>query len=427
MSRAALPLAILLVASAPLACRQTARELAGGPAGKDGPRALVEALAYRFGPVEREPAFDALRPRLARAVFVPSRAFDDPADWTTRGEAWRAVEFAGDAVGGAYRIGVRVKAPEPVTPGGYRGRVRLEQVSSGRYEWSVEEELAVGRIRPSELAAALEALFRGAETSTEAKARVAIANALPRTSARLGLIFRLEALDLQRDAHGATTARIGVRLTPDGILGVAPRYAAFIRRYATPIRMRLLVSDPAGARWWSLDASENLWTLRLRVRDGSLVPLEGPADRHVPSPLRAAIDYSTRMGRFQVGASRLVADVALTRTGVVKGFSARFRQSPDWQLPFLVEPLLRGPLRFPFEDSGSEAGWAAREEPEGVTRLVRHYRARMRETWILRWLGGMTSAAVDEFRSGAEAEADRFHRECLLALRDDLAALASAP
>jgi hypothetical protein len=55
--------------------------------------------------------------------------------------------------------------------------------------------------------------------------------------------------------------------------------------------------------------------------------------------------------------------------------------------------------------------------------LARHYRARVRESWILRWLGGMTSSAVEVFRRGAEAEADRFHRECLLALRDDLSAL----
>ena len=387
----------------------------------------MEALADRFGPVEREPAFEGLRPRLARAAFVPSRAFDDPADWTTRGEAWRAVEFAGEPVGGAYRIGVRASARSPVAPGGYRGRVRLEQVGGGRYEWWVDEELAVGRVRPSELAAALEALFRGAEASTEATARAAIAEAFPRASLRLGLILRLEALALQRDAHDATAVRLAVRLTPDGIQAVAPRYAAYIRKYATPIRMRLLVADPAGATWWSLEGSENLWTLRLRVRDGSLVPLDGPADRRVPPLLRATIDYRTRMGRFQVGASRLVAEVALTRTGVEKGFTARFLQEPDWQLPFLVEPLLHGPLRFPFEDSGSEAGWAAREVPEGGTHLVRHYRARMRETWILRWLGGMTSSAVDEFRSGAEAEADRFNRECLLALRDDLVALAAAP
>jgi hypothetical protein len=70
--------------------------------------------------------------------------------------------------------------------------------------------------------------------------------------------------------------------------------------------------------------------------------------------------------------------------------------------------------------------WTARDA-SGGTVLTGLYRARVRETWILRWLGGMVGGAVDEFRRGAEAEADRFHRECLLALRDDLAALGSAP
>jgi hypothetical protein len=427
MSRPSVVLATLLVASMAPACRHAARELDGGPAGKEGPRALVEALADRFGPIEREPGFDALRPRLARAALIPSRVFDDPSAWTTRSEAWRAVEFSGAAEGGAYRIGVRSHAPPPVVPGGYRGRVRLDRVSGGSFEWSVDEELAVGRIRPSELATALEELFRGAEASNDAVARVAIAESFPRAKSRLGLLLRLETLALQGDAHGATSVRVGVRLTPEGIQGFAPRYAAFLRKYATPVRMRLQVADPSGVAWWTLEGQESLWTLRLRLRDGSLVPLEGPADRHIPPFLRATIDYETRMGRFRVGASRLVGEVALVRTGVEKGFKARFLEPPDWQLPFLVEPLLGGPLRFPFETPGSEAGWAARETPEGGTRFVRQYRARVRETWILRWLGGMASTAVDQFRSGAEMEADRFHRECLLALRDDLGALVVTP
>ena len=413
--------------AAGVGCAEAVRSLGEGPAGRDGPRALVEALADRFGPTEREPAFDALRPRLARAVLVPSRVFDDAAAWTDRGDTWRAVEFAGFAAGGTYHMGVRAHAPPPAAPSAYRGRVRLERLSGGRFEWSVEEELAVGRVRPSDLAAALEALFRGAEASSEATARAAVAEALPRASSRLGLLLHVETLVLQRDAQGATAVRLAVRLTPAGIRGLAPRYAAFLQTYATPIRMRLLVADPAGVAWWSLEASDNLWTLRLRLRDGSLVPLEGPADRRVPPLLRATIDYSTRMGRFTVGASRLVAEVALTSTGIEKGFSARFLQEPDWQLPFLAESLLGGPLSFPFEGPGSEAGWAARETPEGSTRFVRRYRARVRETWILRWLGGMTATAVNDFRSGAEAEADRFQREWLLALRDDLAALSPAP
>jgi hypothetical protein len=37
----------------------------------------------------------------------------------------------------------------------------------------------------------------------------------------------------------------------------------------------------------------------------------------------------------------------------------------------------------------------------------------------------MTGNAVDEFRRGAEREADMYHRECLLALRDDVVALAA--
>jgi len=132
------------------------------------------------------------------------------------------------------------------------------------------------------------------------------------------------------------------------------------------------------------------------------------------------------MGRFKVGAARVVADVALNRTPGEKGLSARFLEEPDWRLPFLAETLLDDPLRYPFEAPGSEIEWAAREE-SGGTLLTGLYRARVRETWILRWLGGMLGNAVGEFRRGAEREADQYHRECLLALRDDLAALETSP
>lgn len=416
----------MLLALAPSACREAARGLASGPAGDDGPRALVEALADRFGPIEREPAFDALRPKLARAALVPSRVFDDGTAWPARGDDWRALELAGYGSGATYRIGVRDEAPPAVVPGQYRSRVQLRRVESGRFEWSVGEELAVGPVRPSDLARALDALFRAAESSTEASARAAIAGALPRASAKLGLLLRLETLALQRDAHGATSVHLAVRLTPSGISSFAPRYSAYLEKYARPMRGTLLVADPGGAAWWTLEAGDNLWTVRLRLRDGSLVPLEGPAERRLPGRLRATADYVTRMGRFEVGARRIAADLELTRAPGEKGLSARFREEPDWKLPFLAEALLDDPLRYPFEEPGSEIAWAAREG-SGGTVLTGLYRARVRETWILRWLGGMVGGAVDEFRRGAETEADRFNRECLLALRDDLAAPGAAP
>ncbi len=427
MGRATRLVPLLLSAALAGACRPAAHELARGPAGADGPKVLVEALADRFGPIDREPGFDALRPKLAGAALVPSRVFDDPTAWTTRGDSWRAVELAGYGSGGAYRIGVRGEAPRPEAPGQYRESVRLERVAGGRFEWRVDEELAVGRVRPSDLAGALDAVFRAAEASSETSARVAIAEAFPRASAKIGLLLRLEVLSLQRDAHGATSVRLAVRLTPAGIRGFAPRYSAFLEKYSRPIRASFVVADHEGPAWWTLEAADDLWTVRLRLRDGSLVPLEGPADRRLPSRLRAVGGYSTRMGRFKVGAARLAADVTLFRTPGEKGLVARFLEEPEWQLPFLVETLLGGPLRYPFEATGSELGWAAQEAPDGGTRLVGHYRARVHETWILRWLGGLTSGAVGEFRLGAEGEADRYHRECLLALRDDLAALAAPP
>ena len=129
---------------------------------------------------------------------------------------------------------------------------------------------------------------------------------------------------------------------------------------------------------------------------------------------------------FTIGARRVMADLSLTRTPVEKSISARFLEEPDWRLPFLVETFLDAPLRFPFEAPGSEVEWSVREAPGG-TLLTGFYRVRMRETWILRWLGGMVGGAVNEFRQGVERTSDQYQRDCLLALRDDLAALTAAP
>ena len=140
-------------------------------------------------------------------------------------------------------------------------------------------------------------------------------------------------------------------------------------------------------------------------------------DVFAPGPMSQRGSAGSKSGR-----ERLAADLTLTRTPGEKGFSARLLEEPDWRLPFLVETFLDSPLRYPFETPGSEVEWAVRETPDGNV-LIRRYRARVRETWILRWLGGKVDGAVGDFRRGAELEADLYHRACLLALRDDLVAL----
>jgi hypothetical protein len=422
----ALPVAVLLPVLL-AGCREAARELANGPGGAPSLAVLVESLATRFGPIEREPAFDAVRPQLARAAMVPSRVVDAPGMWTSSGDDWRAMEFLGHASERVYRLGVRGSAPEPRDPGDYRGRLCLQRTGAGRFVWTLEEELAVGPVRPEDLSAALTALLRSAEATSAAEARVRIHEALPRSTSAVSRLLRLESLEIARDATGAAALTLAVRIVPDGIRPFAPRYAAFLDKHATPTELRAVVADLSGAAWWTLDAAENLWTLRLRVRDGSLVPLAGPADRRLPGNVRATIEYSTKVGLFRIGVGRLVADVALARGTLEKGFVAHFLEEPDWRLPFLVEPLMRASLRQPFEGEGSHLGWSAREQAGGATVLSSQFRLQIKESWIVRWLGGASSSILSDFRMGAEAESDRFIRECLLALRDDLVALASAP
>jgi hypothetical protein len=387
-----------------------------------GLRALVDALADRFGPVVREPGFEAVRPRVARAGVVPSPLFDDATAWQTRGESWRAFELAGHFSGGMYRLGMRAQAPRPVVSGHYRARVRLERISSGRFEWTVSDDLSVGDARAADLAHALDALLRGAEQTADVAARAALTAAFPRASAQFGQLFRIDALTLRRDAGGTTEVRLAVRLTPATLRGSAPHYAEFLTKHAGPLRLSLVVADPTGATWWTLEVADFAWTLRLRVRNGNLAPLEGPADRTMPDRMRATFDVETRLGRFQVGARRVVADLALTRTPAEKALAATFLREPEWRLPLMVETLLDSPLRYPFESPGTEVAWAIRDTPDGGL-LTRRYRARIRESWILRWLGGMVNDAVGQFRLDAEREADRFTRACWLALRDDLIAL----
>jgi hypothetical protein len=418
--RVAVAGALLLALS--ITALPAARDLNRPLGGWDGLVVLVEVLADRFGPIQREAGLEALRPKLARSGLVPSLIFDDAAAWATRGGDWRAFDLAGYASGGAYHIGIRAEAPRPAVGGQYKGSVKLQRLAAGRFEWTASDDLAIGQARPSDLAGALDTIFRFAERSTEASARAAIANVLPRAAAQFGLLFRLETLSLQPDAHGATSVRLAVRLTPAGIGGFAPRHAAFLDKYAKPMKVSLIVTDPAGVTWWTLEAADGLWTVRLRIRDGSLVPLDGLADGRLPGRLRARADFATRIGRFEVGARGLSADLTLTRTPGEKGFSARLLEEPDWRLPFLVETFLDSPLRYPFEPPGSEVEWAVRETPDGNV-LIRRYRGRVRETWILRWLGGKVDGAVEDFRRGAELEADLYHRACLLALRDDLVAL----
>src|SRR5262245_15110191 len=123
---------------------------------------------------------------------------------------------------------------------------------------------------------------------------------------------------------------------------------------------------------------------------------------------------------FRYGVQDLEADVRVVGRPGERRFEAVFGQEPGWVIPFLVKPFLRSSLRRPFEGEGASLAYALRENGSGMTVVSRDYRVAVKESWLVRWLGGNTSEAAASYRVGAEAEADRFSADALLALRADV-------
>jgi len=417
-----MPVVLVALAVPGTSCQPAARAL-GGTAGEARLHAdrLMRSLAGRFGPVVRGPEFAARRPRLARAALLPSRAFADASLWTSKEDALRRLEFDGGWRAGRYAIEVRAGGPPPALPGDYRATLQLKSLGPGEYEWAARDELAVGPVEVGHLDRALTALLVAAERTSAAEARVRGRAELPRAAQAVGRLFTLETLEIAPAAGGGVTLKLVVAMRPEGIEGTFPRYARYLRKYASPTRFYAALLDDQGGRWWEAEGREDRLTLRLRVRDGSLAPLSGPP-RRVPGQLLLRGDLSTRMGPFRVGLRGLEAEIVLTRTPSEKSFTARFRKQPDWELPFLVAPLLRSSLRRPFTGEGALLSLAARGAP-GATVLVRDYRLAVKESWIVRWLGRLAGSAMSEFWRGAEEEADTFNGQVVDALRADLLAL----
>jgi hypothetical protein len=383
------------------------------------------ALASRFGPVEREPAYDALRPRLLRASLAPSRIFDDPAAWTERKGEARGVGFAGFRVEGRYRMGVRAEPPSPSAAADYRGWLSLRRLGTSEFEWSVVEQLGLGPIPPDGLPAGVSALLRAAEANVGSDLGPRVRSLLPHAAKALGRGMTLEALRLDRDGAGSTGVFAAARLDLDALGKAYPSYASYLRSDSLPIRFRLELRDGGGATFWVMEGREGRYTLRARIRDGHLVPLQGPA-RPLPERLRLRLDITSKAGILRYGLEGLEGDLRLRGRPGEKGLEVAFRREPRWVMPFLVKPLLRASLRCPFQGEGASLAYALRENGSGLTVVSRGYRVAVKESWLLRWIGGNTGELVARFREGAEAEADQFTADALRALRADLIALFGA-
>jgi hypothetical protein len=418
-SRGALLLAALALA---VGCDQAARGLGGGPAGGAAATTLVDALRARYGRIAREPSLQKARPKIEAAVLVPSRVFDDRSIWTASEGNGRSLSVEGRGAPGAYRLGLRATSALPRAPGEYRARIALRRQESGGFEWDTFDELALGPLRPAELSAAFRALLQAAE-QRRGDARAQVVGAMPRSARALGRLFDLEALSLSPAPDGTQRIEIAVRQRPERLKAEAPKLAAYLERRARGTQITATVALPDGRPLWAADGTDGAWRIRLRARGGRLVPLQGPP---AGGPLHLALDYSIKAGLFRVGVRGLKADIDTAPAGETLALAVRFVQEPEWRIPFLIKPFMRASLRYPFEQPGARVRVAVREEPGRGSLLVSDSRLQVKESWIVRWFGGLSEKAMAELRA-ADEEADRYALECLTAARDDLADLLGSP
>ncbi len=383
---------------------------------------LVGALASRVGPLERDPAFAALRPKLTRAALVPSRAFDDPSIWTRARGRSRELEFGGARDQGRYRVGTDTTQTALEEPAEYSGFVKLTALRRGEYEWRTNEELALGPVLGVDLERAVTELFSTLEKVGKGDLRERVRAELPGTAAALAPLLSLEELRVAPSGHGSSAVTLVASLKPAGLAKSSPGLSRFLRQHVSPIRLVATAFDEWGSRWWEVSMRDGRLLLRLNVRSGSLSPLDGPR-RRIPRWLRLKIDLTKRAGWFRVGVRGLVAHIALTSTAHERGFVASFPHEPEWVLPFAIQPFLRTSLRRPFLDEGWHVAGAVLDGDFTQTRLVRSSHVVVRESWIVRWLGGILRLATADFLRGAEREVNQFKAAALLALRADMLAL----
>jgi hypothetical protein len=382
-------------------------------------------LQARFGPHDRDARLDDLRPRFAKSALIPSKLFRDKSAWTSSDNDTRTLVLSGSGTPNHYRLSIAGDAPPPLHAADYRRVMLLTRLARDDYEWNVRDELAVGSVTGNDMGRALDALLSSAEHTPQAAGHMALQHDLPRTAAALGRLFSLDTVRLTPNAAGGTDVRLAATIHADRVNAAFPHLAHYLGHYVAPTNVDLTVYDDAGHQWWSASKHDDVIALTMRVHDGDLAPLAGPLAR-MPDRLHVRINASTRTFIFHVGLRALVGNVALTRGPNDKAFVATFQKEPDWDLPPLVEQMLHAPLQRPFQGNGSVLSFSVHDgDGDGApTILVRDYDLTVRESRIMRWFGELGDAAIEDFRTGAEVDFDRFTGDALGALHADILALA---
>jgi hypothetical protein len=383
---------------------------------------MFGALAARFDHVEREPKFEQARLKLSKYALTPSKLLNDTSVWTSVADTGRVLTLSGSLVNGRYRFAPRAQVRTPDKPGDSRHYIRLRRIGESDYDWRTDVDHHIGIVRALDVATLARTLLASAEGRSANDIRADYRLAFPRTSRALGTLLSLDTLRAVSLGDGTTALTFGIKIEPGRLRPTAPNFAKYIDKYVEPARFRLMLVDPRGGTWVDAAGDDNYIALKLRTRDGQLVSLNGPP-RALPDSLILRIDAIAHFLIFDVGVSKLIADFSFVRSDHDRAWVMRFRQEPDWHFPLAVRHFIRAPLRRPFEGEGAVLRIGVRDVPGGPAMLYRHGQLAVRESAILRWLGGLGSTAMSDFAGRAEVEENRWLAQALYAMRDDAVAL----
>lgn len=404
------------------ACREA--PLAFGPnptAARQNADEFLFAYAARFTSVSRSPKVSYIRMNLGRGTLIPSRVFADTGIWTARfGDTARVAGYSGSFSSRRYVFAVRTP-PDPLAqPADSYHSTRLQRLAPDEYEWTTMADFHVGRMPPAALPAVVAATLRAGEQRGAQGVRAEYPSSFPRTTAALGRFYSLDSLSITRDAAGASTVALAISGSPERLRATHPALADYLKKYLDDMQVAITIADRRGTRWAEMSVRDRQLKLRLRSRDGRLVPLEGPA-RPLPDSLIMRSAFRMRILLFNIGWRDLITEMTLIRDDADQAWQFRSVREPEWVLPPLTRRFIRAPLRRPFAGQGVNFRIGLRTLPGGSTSLYRRGLLQVHESPIIRFLGRLSGQAMGDFYGRSEMDENSFNGDAFAALRADIA------
>lgn len=385
---------------------------------------LLEGIQERFTNVQRSASFSDARAKLGRAALTPARVYDDSSVWTaTAPDGARSLTIGGHYSGDHYIFAVVPASMRPEHLADARHEITLLSLGHNQYRWTTSVEQAMGSTTADDIDRIVASMLTDAATIPDGALAAETRAAFPHATTALARMFSLDSVLTTPRGDGTATVRLCYRIHADGLEATYPAYAAYLRKYVSPSRLRFTLSDARAGEWFELRLDQDEITMDLRAtHDGHFAPLTGPV-RPMPDTLTLLTDVHGKVWIFSVGMTDLLAEFTVLHTPHERGWDLRFRHEPRWHLPLFADHFVKSPLRRPFADSGAWYHMAVHDTTVGPTLFTRAARIMVQESTIMRWMGGLGATAMGDFSGPSDAQESAYFVEVLAALRADLRAV----